>query len=90
MCQQRDRYVLVRPTEGGRPCPKKMMRRKKCRNDRCDEGDRYWYQGSWRVQNSYEFNRFDGLFFMLVPGELGVQNGYKFDGFDGFDGFDDL
>ena len=48
VCQQRDRYVLVRPTEGGKPCPKKMMRRKKCRNDPCDEEDRYWYQGSWR------------------------------------------
>ena len=46
--QQRDRYVLVRPSEGGRPCPRKMMRRKKCRNDPCDEEERYWYQGSWR------------------------------------------
>ena len=40
--------MLVRPSEGGRPCPRKMMRRKKCRNDPCDEEERYWYQGSWR------------------------------------------
>ena len=45
---QRHREVLVNPSTYGRSCPKKLMRRKKCRQMPCPADTAYWYQGSWR------------------------------------------
>jgi hypothetical protein len=44
----RHREVLVNPSTYGRSCPKKLMRRKKCRQMPCPADTAYWYQGSWR------------------------------------------
>jgi len=46
--QTRHREVLINPSTYGKACPKKMMRRKKCRQMPCPSDTTYWYQGSWR------------------------------------------
>jgi len=46
--QTRHREVLINPSTYGKACPKKMMRRKKCRQMPCPADTTYWYQGSWR------------------------------------------
>lgn len=52
--QTRQREVLVTPASGGRSCPRKMTRRKKCRPMPCPANTKYWYQGSWRHMTSPE------------------------------------
>jgi len=44
----RRRNVLISPGNGGRTCPKKMDRKKKCRQMPCPANTNYWYQGNWR------------------------------------------
>lgn len=46
--QSKSREILIHPSHGGKTCPKKMSRRKKCRSMPCPEDTKYWYQGSWR------------------------------------------
>jgi len=46
--QTKSREVLIHPSHGGKTCPKKMTRRKKCKPMPCPEDTKYWYQGSWR------------------------------------------
>merc|ERR1711951_172034 len=44
----RKRNVLLAAGNGGRSCPKKMDRKKKCRQMPCPANTKYWYQGNWR------------------------------------------
>jgi len=44
----RDREILVEAGPNGRPCPKKLHRKRKCRPMPCPADTKYWYQGSWR------------------------------------------
>jgi len=46
--QTRHREVLINPSTYGKSCPRKMMRRRKCRQMPCPADTTYWYQGSWR------------------------------------------
>lgn len=46
--QTRQREVMVPPSMGGKMCPKKLVRRRKCRPMPCPANTKYWYQGSWR------------------------------------------
>ncbi len=46
---QRERFVQVPASDGGRQCPRKLRRRKKCHAESpCPTEEKYWYQGSWR------------------------------------------
>ena len=45
---QRDREILVDAGPKGKPCPKKLHRKRKCRLMPCPADTKYWYQGSWR------------------------------------------
>jgi hypothetical protein len=44
----RDRDILVDAGPKGKPCPKKLHRKRKCRLMPCPADTKYWYQGSWR------------------------------------------
>merc|ERR1712136_22290 len=44
----RNRQILVEAGPNGRPCPKKLNRKRKCRPMPCPADTKYWYQGSWR------------------------------------------
>jgi len=44
----RKRTVLHNAGNGGRSCPKKMDRKKKCRQMPCPANTKFWYQGNWR------------------------------------------
>jgi len=44
----RDREVIIPPDNGGKECPKKLMRKRKCREMPCPADTKYWYHGSWR------------------------------------------
>merc|ERR1712038_1898610 len=46
--QQKSREILINPSIGGRNCPRKMERKKKCRQMPSPANTKYWYQGSWR------------------------------------------
>jgi len=46
--QTRMREILVNPSTYGRSCPKKMVRKRKCKKMPCPADTKYWYQGSWR------------------------------------------
>jgi hypothetical protein len=46
--QQKSREILINPSIGGKNCPRKMERNKKCRQMPCPANTKYWYQGSWR------------------------------------------
>jgi hypothetical protein len=46
--QTRHREVLINPSTYGKSCPRKLMRRRKCRQMPCPADTAYWYQGSWR------------------------------------------
>lgn len=35
--REKTRSVLVQPSNGGRPCPRKLVKRKVCRNPRCPD-----------------------------------------------------
>jgi len=45
---QREREVIIQPNNGGKKCPKKMSRKRKCRVMPCPADTKYWYHGSWR------------------------------------------
>lgn len=44
----RHREILVNPSTYGKGCPKKLSRKRKCRQMPCPADTKYWYQGSWR------------------------------------------
>jgi len=44
----REREILLEAGEDGRPCPKKLHRKRKCNKMPCPADTKYWYQGSWR------------------------------------------
>lgn len=43
------RTILAREENGGRACPKKLEKRRKCRGQRCAVPPSDWYAGSWRM-----------------------------------------
>jgi hypothetical protein len=46
----RTRTILIEASNGGRRCPRKLTKRKKCRMMPCDTlPPRRWYQGNWRM-----------------------------------------
>jgi len=45
----RTRSVLAPPQHGGRACPRKLEKRKKCRGDNCPTPVNSWYQGNWKM-----------------------------------------
>lgn len=47
---ERDRQILQQPTNGGRPCPRKLTKRKRCENPvPCPANPPNWYQSNWRM-----------------------------------------
>ena len=45
----RERYVITQPQNGGRECPKKLSKRKKCRETFCAPEPASWYKGNWKM-----------------------------------------
>jgi len=45
----RSRDIIAQPLHGGRPCPRKLVKRKKCRGYECAAQPANWYQGNWRM-----------------------------------------
>jgi len=45
----RDRRIEIPSKQGGKACPKKMSKRKKCKALPCAASPAQWYQGSWRM-----------------------------------------
>jgi len=43
------RQILAEPQHGGRQCPRKLEKRKKCRGYECATNPADWYQGNWRM-----------------------------------------
>ena len=43
------REIIAEPQNGGRACPRKLSKRKKCRGDVCATRPSDWYQGNWRM-----------------------------------------
>jgi len=43
------REILALPQNGGKACPKKLEKRKKCRGSDCATDPADWYQGNWRM-----------------------------------------
>jgi len=48
------REILAQPVNGGRDCPRKLTKRKKCRGYECAARPADWYQGNWRMLQSSE------------------------------------
>merc|ERR1712042_416185 len=44
-----ERRILAEPKFGGRSCPKKLTKRKKCKMIPCAANPSSWYQGNWRM-----------------------------------------
>ena len=55
---QKSREILINPSIGGKNCPRKMERKKKCRQMPCPANTKYWYQGSWRYEENFVINIF--------------------------------
>ena len=55
---QKSREILINPSIGGKNCPRKMERKKKCRQMPCPANTKYWYQGSWRYEENFVMNIF--------------------------------
>merc|ERR1719187_2296087 len=47
------RQILAEPEHGGRPCPRKLEKRKKCRGDSCPTPLNDWYQGNWKMLQNH-------------------------------------
>lgn len=45
----RTRSILSQPQNGGKKCPRKLSKRKKCRMMKCGEDHQNWYQGNYRM-----------------------------------------
>jgi len=45
----RTRAILVQAQNGGKKCPKKLSKRRKCRMMKCGEDPINWYHGNWRM-----------------------------------------
>jgi len=43
------RTILSEPQHGGRACPRKLIKRKKCKMIPCAANPSSWYQGNWRM-----------------------------------------
>jgi len=43
------RQIFAEPKDGGRPCPRKLEKRKKCRGEMCATKLEDWYQGNWKM-----------------------------------------
>lgn len=50
----RTREIITQPQNGGRECPRKLVKRKKCRGDACTVRPADWYQGNWRMLQDNE------------------------------------
>lgn len=48
------RQIYAQPQNGGRVCPRKLEKRKKCRGDMCATNLEDWYQGNWRMLQDNE------------------------------------
>ncbi|XP_059097069.1 spondin-1-like isoform X2 [Tigriopus californicus] len=46
--QTREREIILETQGGGKRCPRKLERRRKCSKIPCPTDSRYWYRGSWR------------------------------------------
>ena len=55
---QKSREILINPSIGGKNCPRKMERKKKCRQMPCPANTKYWYQGSWRYKEYFSYKYF--------------------------------
>jgi len=44
-----ERRILAMPKFGGKSCPKKLTKRKKCKMIPCAANPSSWYQGNWRM-----------------------------------------
>lgn len=50
------RSVVAREQNGGRPCPKKLIKRKKCRGELCAVPPSDWYAGNWKMLQDEDDN----------------------------------
>lgn len=50
------RSVVAREQNGGRPCPKKLIKRKKCRGELCAVPPSDWYAGNWKMLQDEDEN----------------------------------
>ena len=46
----------IREQNGGRPCPKKLIKRKKCRGELCAVPPSDWYAGNWKMLQDEDDN----------------------------------
>lgn len=48
--EERERSVVTAPEDGGRPCPRKLVKRRRCREEvPCPASPPAWYQSNWRM-----------------------------------------